>query len=838
MYALFEVQLPLIKIFLRVYVMLFFLALASSCSAYTAVISGDTVVYDEVIENGRQDVYDNAKTVGSVLGKEVGSGVGAIQELHNNAKSEKTTLYNGGTQGLYDDASAFDTVIKKGSQQLYGQSKSVSSDVTGGWQGAHGNAHIENAWVHLPSDDVNGTGFVVQELYDNATSKNVLVTNFGTQDVNGHAVATGTIIKDCAYYNPATGKMKIKNGQTLSQYGSAIDTIVGNYGQQVMGDYSKSYNTVVQKGGYQYVMDNSVSDGTTLDGGYQVVREEATAKNTVVNNGGVQSLIASSKAIGTIVNEGSMFAKANVSADATVVNSKGTLSVSGLAQMHNTTVEGGRVWVMGDSSMTGTNINSGNVFLEDNSKLTNTDLRAGLLGIISASAVVDKMRMSGGVVAFDDAINNFTFKGKSVLNGGTVDFSKEDYAGVYRTIAFDSVSGSGTIFAMGTDFSGGKGDKLNISESDGGTQYIKISDTSLTSGIPNGKGKLLLASDLSGKINFEGSDLYRGGLWLYRPELISENSAATGLDWYLSAIHKIVTPDTSVLAATDETKYSSWVKASGSLRKRLGELSYRNALHGLWADIYGGRIDGSGLKNDYVSYQLGYDVFLGSVQQEGNVGWTVGAAVEYTSGSVGYQGGSGDNDIAAVSLYASKHSSGGENIDLVLKHGQIKGRVETNVYNIDRGDYKTYGTMFSAEYNKKIAFQEGYFAEPQVQLSVGRIASDSYTTATGITVNSDAIDTVVGRVGIAVGREFDKGNVYLKASMLHEFAGDGMVRIAAANGDNFSAADSYGGTWYEVGIGGNLKLNSASSLYFDFERGFGGNVDKSWQLNMGVNWIF
>ena len=146
--------------------------------------------------------------------------------------------------------------------------------------------------------------------------------------------------------------------------------------------------------------------------------------------------------------------------------------------------------------------------------------------------------------------------------------------------------------------------------------------------------------------------------------------------------------------------------------------------------------------------------------------------------------------------------------------------------------------MFSAEYNKKIAFQEGYFAEPQVQLSVGRIASDSYTTAAGITVNSDAIDTVVGRVGIAAGREFDKGNVYLKASMLHEFAGDGMVRIAAANGDNFSAADSYGGTWYEVGIGGNLKLNSASSLYFDFERGFGGNVDKSWQLNMGVNWIF
>lgn len=127
-------------------------------------------------------------------------------------------------------------------------------------------------------------------------------------------------------------------------------------------------------------------------------------------------------------------------------------------------------------------------------------------------------------MAFDDAINNFTFKGKSVLNGGTVDFSKEDYAGVYRTIAFDSVSGSGTVFAMGTDFSGGKGDKLNISESDGGTQYIKISDTSLTSGIPNGKGKLLLASDLSGKINFEGSDLYRGGLWLYRPELISENS--------------------------------------------------------------------------------------------------------------------------------------------------------------------------------------------------------------------------------------------------------------------------------------------------------------------------
>ncbi len=44
----------------------------------------------------------------------------------------------------------------------------------------------------------------------------------------------------------------------------------------------------------------------------------------------------------------------------------------------------------------------------------------------------------------------------------------------------------------------------------------------------------------------------------------------------------------------------------------------------------------------------------------------------------------------------------------------------------------------------------------------------------------------------------------------------------------------WGGTWYEAGFGANVVLKEGMHVYFDFERGFGGQVDMLWRVEGGV----
>ena len=78
----------------------------------------------------------------------------------------------------------------------------------------------------------------------------------------------------------------------------------------------------------------------------------------------------------------------------------------------------------------------------------------------------------------------------------------------------------------------------------------------------------------------------------------------------------------------------------------------------------------------------------------------------------------------------------------------------------------------------------GSFCRTPVAADFGTYWQRYYTTKNGTGVYTDALDSAVGRLGVAVGREFDRGNVYFKASALHEFGGSGGVTMLAANGES------------------------------------------------------
>lgn len=86
------------------------------------------------------------------------------------------------------------------------------------------------------------------------------------------------------------------------------------------------------------------------------------------------------------------------------------------------------------------------------------------------------------------------------------------------------------------------------------------------------------------------------------------------------------------------------------LHSRLDELK-DGAGHGLWARVNGGKIKGNGFKNNYQTYQLGYDAAFADCDGASSDKWLGGAAIEYISGNTGYAAGSGENNMFVGAIY-------------------------------------------------------------------------------------------------------------------------------------------------------------------------------------------
>ena len=121
------------------------------------------------------------------------------------------------------------------------------------------------------------------------------------------------------------------------------------------------------------------------------------------------------------------------------------------------------------------------------------------------------------------------------------------------------------------------------------------------------------------------------------------------------------------------------------------------------------------------------------------------------------------------------HSPIGRNYtDIVLKQGRLSNEYDNYATaGHTHGDYDAWGTSLSGEYGMKVGLDNGWYVTPQAQLTLMRIGGEDYTTNNGIKVNQDTLESCVGRVGFEMGKTIsDKGSIYAKASLLHEFAGN------------------------------------------------------------------
>ena len=277
----------------------------------------------------------------------------------------------------------------------------------------------------------------------------------------------------------------------------------------------------------------------------------------------------------------------------------------------------------------------------------------------------------------------------------------------------------------------------------------------------------------------------------------------------------------------------AWRAENNDMNKRLGELRNSKGEHGIWTRMVRGqsKYGAQNVKNQYSTYQLGYDEKL-SVDKN----WTVGAALSYTDASSSFSTGHGENKSTGFAVYSSYLSDNGSFVDLIAKAARLKNEFDV-LGGAGKGDYETNGYSLSAEYGKRFTKDNGFWIEPQVELTYGYVGAVDYLTNNDVKVRQNGMDSLVGRIGFAMGRNIKAGNVYARASYLYDFDGETDVTFSK-NSVTRGFKQDLGGGWWEVGVGTNINLSDATHLYFDVEKTYGGNVATPWQWNAGVRWSF
>lgn len=292
--------------------------------------------------------------------------------------------------------------------------------------------------------------------------------------------------------------------------------------------------------------------------------------------------------------------------------------------------------------------------------------------------------------------------------------------------------------------------------------------------------------------------------------------------------------NTNVYGILDTTTNAlmTWRQENNDMNKRLGELRDSNGQHGVWVRMVRGQADYNSIDNQYNTYQLGYDEKLST-----NPEWTVGAAVSYTDGSSDFASGSGENTHKSIAFYGSKLSEDGSFVDLIAKYGRLEHEFNVAKDTLS-GEYATNGYSVSAEYGKRFEKENGFWIEPQVELTYGRVTEADYVNKQGNKVVQEDMDSLVGRLGFRLGRDIKQGNVYVRASYLYDFDGETAVSFTDSEGHKRVMEADLGGGWFEVGVGTNYNLSDATYLYFDVEKTYGGDVATPWQWNAGVRYSF
>ena len=674
----------------------------------------------------------------------------------------------------------------------------------------------------------------------------------GSQFISGEGLGTvDTIDSGYQYIGNGMGIVSTMSGglQRISYFGSGIVVNMSGGGQNIASRCSGTVSNM--NGGGQNIASGGSGTVSTMNGGEQEIRDGGAGTVSALN-GGRQIISSGGTSLDTVLNSSGTVYQNSGGIISNITYSGGVQVIDNItAGYDNMTLGSGgtnvTMGVISGAQMSGTILNNGGaqLVLAGGTALA-TEVSGGMMQLASGG-IVSGLTMTGGSLELSAVSGgSFAINGTLSATNASIDMTDHSFGRNrafippdYETLTIDKLSGSGNTFIMDTDLAGEtNSDKLIIKDSDGGTQYVQIRDLSKLNGIQvTGAHQPLLITDNSGKLTFEGKGFNAGGLWDIDPTLAKGDTLGQSANnWYLTKVAKTANNDTRVLLEAADNSYALWRNTNDSLRSRLGALaSGSQQADGIWARTQAGRFSGDNYEGRYNLYQLGYDKSV-------NAQSIYGLAVDYGDGTGSYSPGSGKDKLQTFSLYGVWTGDNGAYTNVTARYGSVSTDLESYGDYPDKAEYKQHAYSVSVEYGKCFELERGLFIEPNAQFTLGRLGSIDYTTDRGVNGRIEGMNSALVRIGFVMGQKIENGSdIYLKADLLHEFAGERDLQLtsdAGGTNDILTKHNDYGDTWFELGLGGNVRISKTGNFYGEVTRGFGGDINKKWSVNAGLRFTF
>lgn len=701
----------------------------------------------------------------------------------------------------------------------------------------------------------------------------VLAYDQGVVEINGQenkikviGLGDGEVNEDIAgLYSSHAGKIisTEKSNLTIDVTGRKIYGIGTGFYDQAAGDQDKETQETIVGKSYVDLKGNTIINLNSSYTGYGVhssMKATTTLNNVTINfidgqnniglftqTGGVINVNSAQIGLGgKIVNPNKIIAVnlygKNDSFGASVAygNNSGTININndknGIVKLN------GKICSL-DKGVANITLSSNDSFLYGNTQLSQ---------IYSENGTINLNVMNGAkwinVQDADDMASRVTTL--NLADGGLVDLTDKTYSdGNFQNIYIEEFNGGNGTINMDIDASTNtnNSDRIYVNGIHNGTHYITLNP--LDENKLDGAAGTVLVSVKDEQGEFKANDS-EGTLYWNRYELGSKESetAYYNTDWYLKNAERIDEPTTSVdtILGANALGYHTWRAETDKLMKRMGDLRHNGEDEkGAWFRVRGAEISRDGeasFENKYTVYELGYDEITKKTDRFTRY---QGAALSYIDGSSSFARGSGENNGKSIAFYTTEMRNKGHYLDLVFRIADMDSDYKVYDTNGNKitGEPENVGVSLSAEYGrKKVMDDNGWYIEPQGQLTLGYFGGDNYRAKYAdqyIDVHQSGIPSVLGRVGFNIGRDIDENtNVYLKANLLHEFCGDYDVDMVDSAGNRRTESDTFNDTWFEYGIGAAIKTGKNNHIYFDFEKTAGGDFEQDWAWNAGMRWTF
>ncbi len=310
---------------------------------------------------------------------------------------------------------------------------------------------------------------------------------------------------------------------------------------------------------------------------------------------------------------------------------------------------------------------------------------------------------------------------------------------------------------------------------------------------------------------------------------------------YDPGTHTLTTPASAAVSLASSS-HGVWQAEMNALSKRMGELRLTPVAGGVWGRAFGRRQDVDNrvsreFRQTISGFELGADTALPVADGR----WHVGAVAGYTNGRIKFdRGGTGDDDSVHVGAYATYIEDGGFYMDGIVRVSRIR-----HAFKVDdakgrrvRGQYLGNGVGASLELGKRFTWPGAWYVEPQLEVAAFHAQGADYTASNGLRIKDDGTNSMLGRLGLHVGRQFDLGDgrvvqPYMKLSWVQEFDGKGTVRT-----NDIRHKVRLDGGRTELAVGVASQLGKHGSLFGSYEYAKGSRQTMPWTFHVGYRYAW